>query len=351
VLLHDHLDGGLRPETVLELAPEVGYAGLPTEDAEALAIWFDQSQSGSLDAYLDSFRHTIGVMQDHYSLERVAYEAAIDLAGDGVVYAEMRFCPLLHTVRGLTPGEVVEIVGAGMARGAAETGLAWGLIIDALRQHDHSMEMARLAVETQALGVVGFDLAGPERGHPPRDHLAACRFVREAGLRLTVHAGEAAGPLGPAYMAEAMDICGAERLGHGVELIGDCVTEEGQITKLGPVASRIRDRQMPLEMCPASNLATGRLEPGQHPIGAMYRVGFNVTISTDNRLMSNTSMSQEFGFVERHHGFTSDDLARVTRRSLEAAFCDHDTKMRLWEERIAPAYAVAGVAVDPGWRR
>lgn len=349
VLLHDHLDGGLRPATILELADDAGYSDLPADQVDDLASWFDQSQSGSLEKYLESFRHTIGVMQERESLERVAYEAAVDLAGDGVVYAEIRFCPFLHTRRGLGTDEVVEAVSSGLTRGAGKTGLEWRLIIDAMRDDTRSVEMARLAVSHRKRGVVGFDLAGPESGNPPRRHLAACRHARESGLRVTLHAGEAAGPKGPAYIAEAMDSCGAERIGHGVEIISDCVVREGEVVSLGRVAARVRDRQVPLEMCPASNLATGRLRPEEHPIGALYRAGFNVTINTDNRLMSNTSMSAEFGFVQRHHRFGLGDLASVTRRSLAAAFCDHDTKTRLWEETIAPAYRMAGAAVETRW--
>lgn len=348
VLLHDHLDGGLRPSTVLDIAESTGYEHLPASDAASLAAWFDQSESGSLEGYLESFTHTIGVMQDADSLERVAHEAAVDLAADGVVYAEVRFCPWLHTAKGLDPQTVIEAVAAGLA--GSGTGLEWGLIIDAMRDKEHAMEMARLAVRMRASGVVGFDLAGPEAGHPPSHHLAACRFARESGLRLTIHAGEAAGAAGPAYMADAMDVCGAERLGHGVEIVRDCVMDQGEIVKLGPVASRIRDRHVPLEMCPASNLATGGMEARDHPVGALFRAGFNVTISTDNRLMSSTSMSTEFGFVRSHQGFGLDDLALTTRRSLAAAFCTYDTKVRLWEELIAPAYQEAGADVDSRWR-
>lgn len=347
VLLHDHLDGGLRPATILDIADTTGYRDLPADEPEALGAWFDQSESGSLERYLESFQHTIGVMQDAGSLERVAHEAAEDLAADGVVYAEIRFCPWLHTAEGLAPRTVVEAVASGLANSG--TGLEWALIIDALRHEDHSMEMAEIAVASRHLGVVAFDLAGPEAGNPPRRHLAACRHIRESGLRLTIHAGEAAGDNGPAYIAEAMDVCGAERIGHGVELIRDCVVEEGEIVKVGPVAARIRDRQIALEMCPASNLATGAMQAHEHPIGALHRAGFNVTISTDNRLMSSTSMPDEFDFVTEHHGFGVDDLARVTRRSLAAAFCSHETKVRLWEERIAPAYREAGADVESRW--
>ncbi len=350
VLLHDHLDGGLRPETVLDLAAEYGYQDLPSSTESGLKAWFDQAESGSLETYLEAFEHTIGVMQASEALERVAHEAALDLAADGVVYVESRFCPQLHTRGGLAPRQVIEAVSAGFARGEAETGIRWVLIIDALRQFDWSMDMARLAESSRDLGVVAFDLAGPEAAHPPSVHLAACRHARESGLRLTIHAGEAGGTNGVAYMASAMDVCGAERLGHGVEVVQDCVLEDGEVVKLGAVASRIRDRQIPLEMCPASNLAISRLAASEHPIGALYRAGFNVTLNTDNRLMSNTSMSKEFEFVEVHHGFAVSDLASITKRAVAAAFCDYTTKVALWEETIAPAYLSAGASLNPVWR-
>lgn len=350
VLLHDHLDGGLRPATVLELADRIGYEGLPETNDVALAQWFDQSQSGSLETYLQAFDHTIAVMQSSEGLERVAYEAALDLSADGVVYAEIRFCPQLHTERGMAVDEVVDAVAAGMALGEAETGLEWGLIIDTLRQHDWGELMARLASRSRGRNVVGFDIAGPEAANPPQRHLAACVLAKESGLRLTIHAGESAGAQGVAYMAAAMDVCGAERLGHGLQIIDDCVVTDGEITDTGLVAGRIRDRQIPLEMCPVSNLATSRLEASDHPIGLLHRAGFNVTVSTDNRLMSNTSMSREFELVRRHHGFDINDLALVTRRSLEAAFCDHATKINLWNDRIAPEYRSAGAGIDLDWR-
>ena len=349
VLLHDHLDGGLRPGTVLELADDHGYDDLPAADEAGLAAWFDQSESGSLERYLEAFDHTIAVMQLPEALERVAYEAAVDLADDGVVYAELRFCPSLFTDRGLDVTGVIDVVASGLRLGEAETGLKWGIIVDALRQFDDSMAMARTANARRSSGVVGFDLAGPEEPFPPTDHLAACRYIRESGLRLTIHAGEAGGDKGVSYIASAMDVCGAERLGHGVEIVRDCVIENGELIKLGAVATRVRDRQIPLELCPASNLATNKLDPGDHPLGALFRAGFNITLSTDNRLMSHTSMSSEFDFARDHHGMTSTDLARITRRSLEAAFCDYHTKRILWETLIAPVYLDADIEVDPSW--
>lgn len=349
VLLHDHLDGGLRPATILDLADSIGYGLLPETDVGALGKWFDQSESGSLETYLEAFDHTIAVMQTAEALERVAYEAAIDLSLDGVIYAEIRFCPALHTREGLAHSRVVEAISSGLRLGEAETGLKWGLIIDALRQHPWSEEMARVAIRHRKDGVVGFDLAGPESSNPPDDHLPACRLARESGLRLTIHAGEAAGEDGVRFIAAAMDVCGAERLGHGLEIIDDCIVREGDIVALGAVATRVRDRQIPLEMCPASNLATNGLAPEEHPVGALYRAGFNITLSTDNRLMSNTSMSSEFEFVRSHHGFEVKDLAVTTRRSLEAAFCGLETKAALWEDVLAPAYRQSGATIEATW--
>jgi adenosine deaminase len=350
VLLHDHLDGGMRPETVLDLAEKHGYPDLPADTASGLKAWFDQSDSGSLERYLEAFTHTIGLMQHPEAIEQVAYEAAVDLSADGVVYAEIRFCPALNTMAGMAPQRVVEAAASGLAQGADETGLKWGLIVDALRHRSDSLEMARLAVATRHLGVVGFDLAGPEAGFPPGGHLAAFRIARAEGLRVTIHAGEHAGRHGVAYMADAMDMCGAERLGHGVELINDCVLDDGEIVKLGKVAGRIRERRIALEMCPASNLATGDLQPEDHPIGALYRAGFNVTLNTDNRLMSATSMSDEFDFVTKFHRFDTADLARTTWRSLDAAFCEWEVKAELWEDVIAPAYSASGVDLEMAWR-
>ena len=346
VLLHDHLDGGLRTQTVLELADSIGYRDLPADNVDDLDKWFDQSESGSLEGYLESFHHTIAVMQDREAIERVAYEAAVDVASDGVVYAEFRFCPGLFTRKGLSTSQVLDAAASGLRNASGDSGLRWGIIVDALRHLDDSMLMAQAAIASRDAGVVGFDLAGPEAAHPPTDHLAACRLVRESGLRLTLHAGEAGGERGVEYIASAMDMCGAERLGHGVEIVNDCVFEDGEIVKLGRVASRVRDRQVALELCPTSNMATSRLAPEDHPLGALYRSGFCVTLSTDNRLMSHTSMSNEFQFAIVHHQMTERDLARVSANSLRAAFCDYETKLELWEDLISPGYGAAGVEPD-----
>jgi adenosine deaminase len=346
VLLHDHLDGGLRPGTVLELAHDAGYLGLPSHDLEILAGWFDQSESGSLERYLEAFDHTIAVMQTEENIERVAYEAAVDLNRDGVVYAEVRFCPEQHLARGLSQRQVIESVAAGFRRGSDATGLKWGLIIDSLRHKHRADDLARIAVEARDLGVVGFDIAGPEAGFPPRHHLPGLAFARRNGLGITIHAGEAGGANGVAYMASAVDECHAQRLGHGVQIIEDCVVEDGEIADLGTVARRFRDLKIPLEMCPASNMATSRLRPEEHPFGPLYRAGFNVTLNTDNRLMSATSMSHEYEFALQYAGLDESDLADVARASLEASFASFEVRADLWQNAIAPGFAAAGI--DPG---
>ena len=353
VLLHDHLDGGVRPETVLELAREQRYDGLPPSAVEDPASWFDQSSSGSLESYLSAFDHTIALMQNVSSLERVSYECALDLAADGVVYAEIRFCPRLHTVGGLSPDAVISAVAAGMAAGSTRSGLRWGLIIDSLRQFHDSEETARLAARNRASGVVGFDLAGPESGFPPRWYAAGLRRAIAEGLRITIHAGESAGVQAPAYIAQALEIGNAERIGHGIELIRDCTVEDGEIVRIGSVARRVLDRGIALEMCPQSNLATSGLEPSQHPLGMMYRAGFNVTLNTDNRLMSATSMSREFSFAKTFHGFTERDLGLVTVRSMLASFASRDVKAEIIRDVVMPAYDLTQskeAALSPGMR-
>lgn len=344
VVLHDHLDGGLRPATVLDLARSVGHE-LPAGDVAGVAAFFDQGQSGSsLERYLAAFGHTVAVMQTAEALERVAYEALEDHARDGVVYAEMRFAPLLLVAGGLGALEVLEAVAAGMRRAEAEYGIAWGIIVDAIRSDDDSDEVAEVVLAARDLGVVSFDLAGPESGFPASRHLPAIRRVQEAGLPVTLHAGEAGGV---AMIAEARFRCGADRIGHGVDLVDDCVVDEGEIVRVGPVAAAIRDRRVPLEMCPTSNLHTRGWTAAHHPVGMLHRAGFTVTVNTDNRLMSATSMPAEFEFLRRHHGFGIDDFLAVTRRAIVAAFCTEAVRRRLWEERIAPGYRGAGAEVSP----
>lgn len=334
VLLHDHLDGGLRPATVLSLAAEHGYGGLPCRDEAALASWFDQTDSGSLVGYLAAFDETIAVMQTPAALERVAREAVEDLAADGVIYGEIRFAPSLHCREGLNREEVIEAVLAGLAAGEAATGTVGRVIVDAMRQDDDSEEVARVAAGYAGRGVVGLDLAGPEAGFPAAAHAAALGVAASAGLHLTVHAGEADGP---ASMADALD-SGAERIGHGVRIVDDLVVRDEQIVDFGPTARRVIDGGIPLEVCPYSNIHTHAvLSAADHPAGMLHRAGFTVTLNTDNRLMSNTTMTKEFGLATDLLGFSEDDLRAVTLNAVEAAFCDEETRDAI-RERVLAGY-------------
>jgi adenosine deaminase len=334
VVLHEHLDGGLRPATVIELARETGYRELPTTDPDDLAVWFDQGESGSLERYLEAFRHTVAVMQTPEALERVAAEAVEDLAADGVVYAELRFAPSLHMERGLGRRRIIEAVLAGLRR--EPEGCDTALIVDAMRQDDDSDEVVAAALESAADLLVGFDLAGPEAGFPASRHLSACRTAREGGLGITIHAGEGAGP---ESIADALD-CGAERIGHGVRIVEDLGVTGGAVTRIGPIARRLLEDRIPLEVCPTSNVHT-RAFPSlaAHPVGLLHRAGFVVTLNTDNRLMSRTSMTDEWEAVVRHHGFGLDDLRAVTDHAVAAAFCGDDVRRRV------------AAAVDAGFSR
>lgn len=336
VVLHDHLDGGLRPPTVIELARDIGYRSLPSEDPETLADWFHQSGAESLESYLDAFEHTFGVMQTPEAMERVAYEAVVDLTQSGVVYAEIRFAPTLHIARGMTRSEAIAGVLAGLARAEADTGTPVRIIVDALRQHGDSDEVVAAALEFVDQGVVGFDLAGPEAGFPATDHASALARARSGGLHLTIHAGEGAGV---PSMAGALTIPGLERIGHGVRIAEDVTFDaDGMAIGLGAVATRVRDQQITLEVCPTSNMDTKiYADPADHPLGLLHRNGFPVTLNTDNRLMSNTTPTGEFGFAQEHHGFSRDDFRQVTMRAVEAAFCDEVTRSAV-RDRVAAGY-------------
>jgi adenosine deaminase len=334
VVLHDHLDGGLRPETVVDLAQAVGYEGLPTTDPAALGRWFFQGESRSLPRYLEAFSRTVAVMQTREALERVSSEAVFDLAADGAVYAELRFAPMLHRERGLTLSQVLDAVLCGLSRGSRQAGLPALLIVGALRQHPGSEEVARAAVAFAGRGVVAFDLAGPEEGYPASQHRDACRLAQGGGLHLTLHAGEAAGV---ASVADALG-CGAERLGHGVRVVEDVTVRADRVVGMGAVAERVRSAGIVLEVCPSSNVHT-RAFPSiaEHPIGLLHRAGFAVTINTDNRLMSDTSMTREFALVAQYQRFSIADLRIASLRAVDAAFCDPATREET-RERVLAGY-------------
>ncbi|MGY1721842.1 adenosine deaminase [Blastococcus sp. SYSU DS0533] len=337
VLLHDHLDGGLRPQTVLDLADEIGYRELPASDAASLGRWFrEAADSGSLVRYLETFAHTVAVMQTPDAVARVARECALDLAADGVVYAEVRMAPEL-LAGGMPLEAAVEAMLDGYARGsrdaaAAGTPVRIGTLLCAMRQEDRWEEVAGLVVRYRDAGVVGFDLAGPEDGFPPDRIPAALALLDCAGARRTVHAGEAAGI---ASIVAALDGAGAERLGHGVR-IADEVAADGT---LGPVAQRVRDEQVTLEVAPSSNVQTGAYPSlAEHPVDRLHRLGFAVTLNTDNRLMSGVSLTSEITDVATTYGWTWDDVQTVTERALAGAFLPDDERRRLLDDVVRPGY-------------
>ncbi|MHB1164860.1 MAG: adenosine deaminase [Candidatus Nanopelagicales bacterium] len=342
VLLHDHLDGGLRPQTVVDLAAETGYADLPEKDADALARWFAAAAfSGSLERYLETFRHTVGVTQTAEALRRVARECAEDLAADGVVFAEVRYAPELHLEKGLDVHQVVEAVLAGFAEGqraAAAAGhrIRVGVLLTAMRTATHSRQIAELAVEYRDVGVVGFDIAGAEAGFPPTRHLDAFEYLRRENAHFTIHAGEA---FGLPSIWEALQWCGADRLGHGVRIVDDIEIGPDGEPRLGRLAAYVRDRRIPLEMCPSSNVQTGAAESiERHPIGLLRRLGFRVTVNTDNRLMSGTSMSKEFELLNEAFGYGLNDMQWFTINAMKSSFLPFDERLSIINDQIKPQY-------------
>jgi adenosine deaminase len=338
VLLHEHLDGGLRPQTVVELAQKSGYTRLPTNDPEALAEWFHQGANhGSLAKYLAGFRHTIAVMQTEEALERVAYEQAEDLHKDGVVYFETRFAPLFHTEKGLTHQQVVTAVLKGLARGQRDFGIRSGLIICAMRNMNVSLEMAELAVDFRARGVVGFDLAGEEGGFPPKKHVDAFHYIQRENFNITVHAGEG---FGKESIWQAIQYCGAHRIGHGTRLIDDIAVRDGKAAKLGDLAQYVLDKRIPLEICLLSNVHTGATPSlEEHPFKILYQEKFRVTLNTDNRLMSNTSMTREFEAAAPTFGLTLDDFEKITINAMKSAFLPYGERCEFIYKKLKPGYA------------
>jgi adenosine deaminase len=337
VLLHDHLDGGLRPETILELAEEVGYRELPADEPEALGRWFrEAADSGSLERYLLTFAHTVAVMQRPEAVQRVARECALDLAADGVVYAEIRMAPEL--LSGMPLETAVEAMLDGYAQGSREAAAAGrpivvGALLCAMRQADRWVEVAEQVVRHRAAGVVGFDLAGPEDGFPPDRIPEAIALLDRAGAHRTIHAGEAAGI---ESIRAALDGAHAERLGHGVR-IADEVPTDGP---LGPIARRVLEERVPLEVAPSSNVQTGAYPSlAEHPVDRLHRAGFAVTLNTDNRLMSGVSVTSEFTAVAATHRWGWNDVQKVTEQALAGAFVAETERARLLADVVRPGYA------------
>ncbi len=362
-LLHDHLDGGVRPETVLELSDEIGHELPVSGSSDELGAWFRESaDSGSLVRYLETFEHTVEVMQTPEHLYRVARECVLDLAADGVVYAESRYAPEQHLERGMALPEVVEAVNAGFRDGeamAADAGrpIVVRALLTAMRHAARSREIAELSVRYRDAGVAGFDIAGAEAGFPPSRHMAAFEYLKAENAHFTIHAGEA---FGLPSIWEALQVCGADRLGHGVRIVDDIAFGDGTVTddpaganeaasvnppalRLGRLASYVRDTRVPLEMCPHSNVQTGAAPSiAAHPITALARLRYRVTLNTDNRLMSGTSMTTEMRALVEQAGWTIDDLRWVTTNAMKSAFLPFDERLALIEETIKPAYAAAG---------
>ncbi|MER8234162.1 adenosine deaminase [Streptomyces sp. NPDC101490] len=343
VLLHDHLDGGLRPGTIIELAREQGYGQLPETEPDKLGVWFrEAADSGSLERYLETFAHTCAVMQTRDALVRVAAECAVDLAEDGVVYAEVRYAPEQHLEAGLTLEEVVEAVNEGFREGerlarAAGHRIRIGALLTAMRHAARALEIAELANRYRDSGVVGFDIAGAEAGYPPTRHLDAFEYLKRENNHFTIHAGEA---FGLPSIWQALQWCGADRLGHGVRIIDDIeVAEDGSVT-LGRLAAYVRDKRVPLEMCPSSNLQTGAAASfAEHPIGLLRKLHFRATVNTDNRLMSGTSMSREFELLTEAFAYTLDDMQWFTVNAMKSAFIPFDERLAMINEVIKPGYA------------
>lgn len=337
VLLHDHLDGGLRPATILDLAEQQGYRHLPSNDGDDLAKWFRRGASQrDLGLYLETFAHTVGVMQTADACHRVASECAQDLAADGCVYAEVRFAPTLLTAASLVVDEVIEAVLAGFEEGSYGTPLTVRTLITAMRTDTDSVGVAEAAVRFRDRGVVGFDIAGREAGFPPTMHLEAFQYLQRENFHVTIHAGEA---FGLASIWEAVQFCGAERLGHGVRIIDD-IDLKGDNAELGRLAAFIRDRRIPLELCPTSNVHTGAVESiADHPIGILRDLGFRVTVNTDNRLMSNVSMTSEMADLNNAFGWGLDDFRWLTINAMKSAFLPFDQRLEIINAVIKPGYA------------
>src|SRR5246127_3944472 len=346
VLLHEHLDGVLRPQTVIELADSVKYVDLPARTPEALTQWFQQGANrGSLAKYLEGFTHTIAVMQTAEALERVAYEQAEDLSKDGVVYFETRFAPIFHTRKGLTHQQVVAAVLKGLARGQKDFGISSGLIICAMRNMNVSLEMAELAVDFRGRGVVGFDLAGEEGGYPPKKHVDAFHYIQRENFNITIHAGEG---FGKESIWQAIQYCGAHRIGHGTRLIDDIALADGKAVKLGDLAQYVLDKRIPLEICLLSNVHSGAAPSlAEHPFKVFYQEKFRVTLNTDNRLMSDTSMTREFEAAARTFGLSLDDFEKITINSMKSAFLPYDRRCDFIYSVIKPGYAKIRASVAP----
>ncbi|MDT3696332.1 MAG: adenosine deaminase [Ignavibacterium sp.] len=338
VLLHDHLDGGLRPQTIIELARDLKYTKLPTTNPEQLAEWFYRgANKGNLVEYLQGFEHTTAVMQTKEGLERTAYEMIEDMHKDGVVYVETRFAPVFHRQKGLYYEDSVNAVLAGLEKGKKDFGVGFGLILCGMRNMKDTLDIAELAVNFRNDGVVGFDLAGEEGGYPPKKHIEAFQYIQRANFNITIHAGEA---FGKDSIWQAIQWCGAHRIGHATRLIEDIVFDSNKnVVKFGELAQYILDKRIPLELCLLSNLHTGAVDKLEnHPFGMLYKEKFRVTLNTDDRLMSNTTMTKEFLTAIEYFGLGFDDFEKITINSMKSAFIPYKERLHYIYNVIKPGY-------------
>jgi len=338
VLLHDHLDGGLRPSTIIDLAKDLKYNKLPTKDPEELKHWFFRgANKGNLVEYLQGFEHTCAVMQTREGLKRVAYEMMEDMKEDGVCYVETRFAPVFHSNKGLYNEDIVSAVLDGLEKGKEDFGVGYGLILCGMRNMKNTLEIAELAVNFRNKGVVGFDLAGEEGGYPPKKHIEAFQFIQRANFNITIHAGEA---FGKESIWQAIQWCGAHRIGHATHLMEDIsLDKQGNAVDFGDLAQYILDKRIPLEICLLSNVHTGAVDKIEnHPFGTLFREKFRVTINTDDRLMSDTNMTKEFMVAIDNFNLTLEDVEKITINSMKSAFNPYKERLYYIYNVIKPGF-------------
>jgi adenosine deaminase len=338
VLLHDHLDGGLRPQTIIELAEKQNYKKLPTTDPTELAEWFHRgANKGNLIEYLQGFEHTCALMQNKESLERIAYEMMEDMKNDGICYVETRFAPVLHLEKKLHYDDVITAVLNGLERGREDFGVQFGLILCGMRNMKNSLEIAELAVNYRNKGVVGFDLAGEEGGYPPKDHLEAFQFIQRENFNITIHAGEA---FGKESIWQAIQFCGAHRIGHATRLLEDVVLDKnGDAVSLGELSQYVLDKRLPLEICLLSNVHTGAIDSLEnHPFGIFYKKKFRVFLNTDDRLMSDTTLTKEYLTAAELFGISLDDIERLNINAMKSAFIPYEERLKIIYDIIKPGF-------------
>lgn len=338
VMLHDHLDGGLRTNTLIELAKDYKYPNLPTTNPEELGEWFHRgANKGNLIEYLQGFEHTCALMQTKESLERIAFEMIEDMNNDGVCYVETRFAPVFHMAKGLNYDEVITAVLSGLERGKQKYNVGYGLILCGMRNMQNTLEIAELAVNYRKKGVVGFDLAGEEGGYPPKHHIEAFQFIQRENFNITIHAGEA---FGKESIWQAIQYCGAHRIGHATRLMEDIILDKNNdVVALGDLAQYVLDKRIPLEICLLSNVHTGAIDKLEnHPFKKLYKEKFRVFLNTDDRLMSDTTLTKEYLTASEFFGITLDDIEKLNINAMKSAFCPHKERLEYIYNVIKPGY-------------